>query len=77
MKVESSVQLLLPSVPYGNLTIFTKVSLDSEQDYAVQRMSSEEIQQRARELVLEEIQNMKREIDKTLTASTYKLENVK
>jgi hypothetical protein len=80
MQAESAITLLLPSVAYGNISIYAKTVLDSEVDAAVVKDALKEIgkddvtlNKVARHLALKEIVNMKTQID-ALSSGTFSLE---
>lgn len=88
MKVESSAQLLLPTVAYGNLTLFHKVTLDTATDVArieeaakeenirSGALSTENVQNLATKMALKEVMKMKSEVD-ALTSESFQLSNSK
>lgn len=80
MKTEQGVQMLIPSIKFGNITLISRVTLDSEADGdIVSELAEDEdnlaiaTTQVARELALMELAKMKRAINK-LTSEDFKLE---
>lgn len=88
MKVESALEMLLPTVQYGNLKLFTKISLDTVSDLGrveeVQKKmdikgdknSTEVVAEVARAMCIDELVKLKKSVDK-LTADTFQLDKAK
>lgn len=85
MKVKSALKLLLPTVQYGNIELFTEVELCSANDQGrieveAKRLgvksdkgTSEQVAEVSRKLCVDELVAMKREVDK-LTTTTFEHE---
>lgn len=82
MKVETALELLLPTVQFGNVKLFTKVGFDTVTDLGRieesqkrlgikgDKSSTETVIEVTRKLAVDELVAMKREVDK-LTSGTF------
>lgn len=84
MKVRSGLEMLLPTVQYGNLKLLAEVAVDTVTDLGRieeaqkslgvngDKNSNEVVAEVARRMAVEELVKMKREVDK-LTETTFQL----
>lgn len=84
MKVESAIEMLLPTVQYGNLKLYTKVGLDtvtdlgrieeSQKTHSItgSSTSTEVVAAVARKMAIDELVKMKTDVDR-LSAGVFEL----
>lgn len=85
MKIETGIEMLLPTVQWGNIKLFTKVAIDSVTDLGRveetqkrlgikgEKTSTETLVEVSRRLAVEELTALKRDVDK-LVISTFEHE---